>query len=107
MVGIYPYSESGDWSRKHTYYFDSSERTFAYEHRLDSFNSICTEILTRNTLFFYDRNSSELTKIYSQTDKKGDEMTNKNCVFNYPYTHQPYSSLKELTEKEGLNANFR
>jgi len=102
LVGIYPYSESGDWSREHTYYFDLTGRTFAYNHRLNSFNSLCADILRQNTLFFYNQQANELTKKYSITDKAGTNMANKDCVFNYPYEHQLYKNLEELKSRQEL-----
>ena len=102
LVGIYPYSESGDWSREHTYYFDLTGRTFAYNHRLNSFNSLCADILKQNTLFFYDQQANELIKKYLISDKVGTNMENKGCVFNYPYQHQPYKNLEELKSGQEL-----
>ena len=102
LVGIYPYSESGDWSREHTYYFDATGRTFAYKHSLNSFNSLCADILKQSTLFFYDQQANELTKKYSILDKARTNMENKDCVFNYPYEHQPYKNLEELKREQEL-----
>jgi hypothetical protein len=102
IIAVYPFSESGDWSREHRYYFDSTGRTFAYIHRLNSFNSICTEIMRQNTLFYYNQFSNELLKEYTITNKDGINLVDEDCIFNYPYEHQPYMNLEELKRKEKL-----
>ena len=102
IIGVYPFSESGDWSREHTYYFDSTGQTFAYNHRLNSFNSICTEITKQNTLIYYNQLANELSRRYTITDKDGINVDDKDCIFNYPYEHQPYLNLEELKRKEKL-----
>ncbi len=102
MIGVYPYSKSGDWSREHTYYFDSEGRTFAYNHRLNSFNSICTDIMMQTTLIYFDQLSNELAKNYTITDKEGTNILDKDCVFNYSYNHQAYKNLEELKREQEL-----
>ena len=102
IISIYPYSESGDWSREHTYYFDSTEKLFAYNHKLNSFNNICAEITKQNTLFYYNQFSNVLSKEYTIRDKDGVNLKDKNCIFNYPYNHQPYMNLEEIKNEEKL-----
>lgn len=103
LVGIYPYSESGDWFLEHVYYFDDNDQIFAYNHQLNFFNGICASIIQQKTLYYFDQDSKEIFKEYTLTDESGVDLTNKDCVFNYPYEPRFFNSLSEIIMEEGLN----
>ncbi len=60
MIGIYPYSESSDWSIAYQYYFSESGNTFCYELKAATFNSTCTEILRRTHSTYFDSTSQKI-----------------------------------------------
>ena len=103
IIGIYPFSKSGDSDLEHLYYFDSSGQTFSYKHQLNFFNSICEDgVLKQKTIYFYNNQSNEIEKIYSLTNKDDDEIEGQNCVFNYAYEPRIYRSYRELVKKEKI-----
>jgi len=103
LVGIYPYSESGDWFLEHVYYIDESDKIFAYNHQLNFFNGICASVIQQKTLYYFSRDSEQISKEYTLTDKSGKELSGKDCVFNYPYEPRFLKTLSQLKKEEELN----
>jgi serine/threonine protein kinase len=66
---VFPYSESGDWSLTHSFYFDSSGKTVFYQYYLGFFNSICTEVMRKYIQIYFNDNFELITKIENYEDE--------------------------------------
>lgn len=92
----FPFSESGDWSIRLTHYFDEKGRSFAFERRLNFFNSLCTQGLASETRsYFLDTTGRRTDSLYLLLDQEEKALRRQECQFPYDY---PYTIHKDSSD---------
>jgi len=99
-----PYSETGDWQIIYNYYFDTLEKTFAFEKQTDFFNSLCTPgIAHEKETIFYDSNFQKLDSAFSLVDENYHRLKKDSCDFPYDYPYKISSNLSDYLQRNQLN----
>lgn len=103
LIGEFPFSESGDWAISYLHYFDTNDKTCAFERYTGFYNSICTDNLAHeNIVDYYDRDFNRVNRDYWLKDSKGNALVKDSCMFNYDYPYEVESTLNNYIEKHKL-----
>ena len=103
FAGVYPFSESGDWSAGFGYYFNDFG-LFATEKSTGFFNSLCTDRALHETIINYYHQGKTIDSKYSLKDAEGNEFKKSGCQFPYKFEYPIYKTPEEFLKNKNLES---
>ena len=91
-----PTSESGDWLKVISHYFDPEGRTILYDLEISGFGSECTSILRETKRVFLSPTGNTIAELRSFADEDGKAIKPDGCFLRSDNAASPKRAASEL-----------